>query len=171
MGVTFQWDVDKKSIRIISFLRAEKVEPMGKKDVLAKVLAVTGTAATWVPLLAPVVLTGSRLIQRGSFLFDWLIPAELFLLVLVGGALLLWAAKRARRRVKLIAWGLGLAVLILFAAQGLAMASGLASGTADPNGFWFGLVVALILTYILAVILLGVGGILLCRDLFARRRG
>jgi len=171
MSVTSQWEVDMKSARIVPILQVKKAEPMGKKDVLAKVLAVTGTTATWIPLLAPVVLTGSRLIQRGSFLFDWLIPAELFLLVLVGGALLLWAALRARSRVKIIAWGLGLAVLILLAAQGLAVASGLASGAAEPTGFWFGLVVALMLIYILAVILLGVGGILLCRDLFARRRG
>ena len=68
------------------------------KNTLTKILAGTGTALVWFPLLAPVLLSVILLITEGVFRLDYLIPAELFPLAGGGGILLVWAALRARLR-------------------------------------------------------------------------
>ena len=45
------------------------------------------------------------LIRSGMFRMDYLMPAELFLVALIGGALLIWAAPRARKRRGFDRWG------------------------------------------------------------------
>lgn len=99
------------------------------------------------------------------FLFDYLMPAELFPAVLLGGILLLWAALRARSRRALVGWSLGLAAGLLAAGQALAVATGPASGAINPAGWPWVLVLASIAGYTLAVIALGVGGLLLFQTL------
>jgi len=141
---------------------------MEKKGVLTKALAIIGTVLVWFPIAAPVLLALPRLITRPVFHFDWLMPAELFPAALVGAALLIWAALRARSRVKLIAWALGIAVGALVGGQALALVTGLASGETEPTGWRWAIVVGAIAVYALALIALGIGGILLLRDLFRR---
>jgi hypothetical protein len=136
-----------------------------KKNVITKTLALLGTIAVCFPLLAPVLLTVIFAIRTGLFRFDFLMPAELFPLVLAGGGLLLWAALRARVRLAWIGWALGAAVALLFGGQGLAIVTGLASGERAPEGIWFILAVSAIAGYTLAVLALAVGGILLLGDL------
>jgi hypothetical protein len=80
---------------------------MGNKGVLTKILAVIGTVLVWIPILAPILLTIAELIRTGMFRLDYLMPAELFPLALVGGGLLLWAALRRRRFRGMIGAGLG----------------------------------------------------------------
>ncbi len=138
----------------------------GKKDAFTKVLAVVGTALTWLPLLAPIVFALSLLVARGIFRFDYLMPAELFLLVVVGGWLLVWAALRARSRKGLIVGSFGAAIGLLVLSQALAVATGLASGAAEPSGAWFVLILGMIGIHDLAVAVMAVGGALLVRDLF-----
>jgi hypothetical protein len=139
---------------------------MGNKNSLTKALAIAGTALVWFPILAPLLLGLASLIADGRFRLDYLMPAELFLVVLVGGILLIWAALRVRKYQKLIGWCLGVAVVFLFSSQGLAVATGLASGAAEPAGWRLALVAAALAIYTLAVIAAGVGGILLLRELF-----
>jgi hypothetical protein len=62
-------------------------------------------------------------------------PAELFPAVLVGGGLLLWAGLRSHSHWKLIGWGLGIAVILLFGGQALAEVTGLADGTTEIGGW------------------------------------
>ena len=69
---------------------------MEKKGVLTKVLAVIWTVLVWFPIVATVVLSMVGSIQVHTFLFDYLMPLELFQVALVGGGLLIWAALRAR---------------------------------------------------------------------------
>ena len=142
---------------------------MEKKNVLTKVLAITGTVLAWFPILAPIILTTILLIVERIFRFDYLMPAELFPFALVGSGLLLWAALRAHSRTKLIGWGLGIAILMLFGGQGIAVLTGLASGEIEPIGWIWGLVLASLALYSLALILTGIGGALLLRDLFRQR--
>jgi peptidoglycan/LPS O-acetylase OafA/YrhL len=104
------------------------------------------------------------------FRFDYLMPAELFPATLVGGGLLIWAALRARSRRRLIGWGLGIAVGLLVGGQVLAVVTGLASGETEPAGWWWALVLASIVIYTLALVVIGVGGVLLLRDLFKPSR-
>ena len=142
---------------------------MEKKDILTKVLAIAGTALTWFPILAPILITIILLIAERIFRFDYLMPAELFPFALVGGGLLLWATLRAHSRTRLVAWGLGLAVLMLFGGQWIAVVTGLASGEMEPAGWIWGLVIASLVIYALGILLIGTGGVLLLHDLFKRR--
>lgn len=141
---------------------------MGKKNILTRALASVGTTLAWFPILAPVLLSVAALRER-LFRFDYLMPAELFPFVLVGGGLLLWAALRARSRRGLVAGGLGTAVGLLVGGQALAVVTGLASGESEPSGWRLILVAAFLALYVLALIELAVSGVLLVRDVFAAR--
>jgi hypothetical protein len=79
---------------------------MKKKGVLTKILAIAGTVLVWFPILTPAWLSVTAIISEHMFRFDYLMPAELFPVALIGGGLLLWAALRVHSRQKLIAWGL-----------------------------------------------------------------
>jgi hypothetical protein len=142
---------------------------MEKKNILTKVLAITGTVLVWFPILTPIILSTIVFMVERIFRFDYLMPAELFPFALVGSGLLLWAALRAHSRTKLIGWGLGIAILMLFGGQGIAVLTGLASGEIEPIGWIWRLVLASLALYSLALILTGIGGTLLLRDLFRQR--
>jgi hypothetical protein len=139
---------------------------MDKKDILTRVLALVGTVLVWLPVLATVLISLAGSIRSGMFRFDYLMPAELFPLAFAGGGLLLWAALRARSRQVLIGGGLSAIVILLVGSQALAVATGLASGEIEPAGWAWVLVVAMIIAYSLAIIEIGVAGVLLVLDLF-----
>jgi len=139
---------------------------MEKKNAFTKILAIVGTVLVWFPILAPVLLSLILFIGEGRFLLDYLMPAELFPFALAGAILLLWAGLRARSHWKLIAWGLGIAAALLVGSQALAVVTGLASGATEPVGVWWILVLASLAIFTLGLVTIGVGGILLLRDLF-----
>lgn len=142
---------------------------MNNKGALTKVLAIIGNLLVWFPILAPVLFSVALLIKRGIFRFDYLMPAELFPVALVGGGLLFWAAYRAHSRHRLIGWALAIAVGLLVGGQVLAVVTGLASGEIEPVGWWWALTLASILGYILALVVTSIGGLLLLRELFKKR--
>ena len=139
---------------------------MEKKNVLTKGLAIAGTVLVWIPILAPILLTALLYLQERIFRFDYLMPAELFLIAVLGAGLLLWASKRARSQRGLIRWGIALAAIMIVGGQAIASATGLASGEIEPTGWPWALVMASLAGYCLALVTIGVGGILLLRDLF-----
>jgi hypothetical protein len=105
------------------------------------------------------------LIQTRLLRFDYLMPAELFPLGLVGSLLLLWAAFRARSRRGIIGGGLAAALTLLVGTQALAEVTGLASGRIEPTGVWFVLANAGLAGFILALVVIAIGGLSLVRDL------
>jgi hypothetical protein len=139
---------------------------MRKSDLLTKLLACIGTVLVWLPILSPALLSAIRFIAGRTLHFDYLMPAELFPVALVGGGLLLWAALRAHLRWGMIGGGLGTAAVFLIGGQALAVATGLASGETEPIGWPWAFVLASIGIYSLALVVIGVGGVLLLRDLF-----
>ena len=139
---------------------------MGKKDNFSKGLAITGTVLAWLPLLASIVLSRMLFLAERIFLFDYLMPAELFFIALAGGLLLLWAAFRAHLRRELIGLSLAMVVVALVSSQGLAVVTGLASGEQAAVGWRFTLVISLLVVYILALVVVAVGGTLLCCGLW-----
>lgn len=139
---------------------------MENKGTLTKILAIAGTVLVWLPILAPIVFSLIRFIQRRVFQFDYLMPAELGFFAFGGGILLLVAAIRAHSHMKLIGWGLGIAFVMIIGGQALAVVTGLASGAAEPAGWQWTLVLSSLVLYTLAIIGIGVGGIWLLRDLF-----
>ena len=143
---------------------------MQKNNLFTRILATAGTILVWLPILAPLLFSLLHFLRARFFLLDYLMPAELFPVVLVGGGLLLWAAIRARSRRALIGWGLGSAAGLLVLGQGLAVVTGLASGETEPTGLPWAVVLASLVGYILAIVVMGVGGVLLLRDVLNARR-
>lgn len=139
---------------------------MDKRLLTSRILAITGTVLVWLPILAPLVFSIAAAFTRGRFIFDYLMPAEILPLFLIGGALLIWASLRARLWQKYLLWSYILALVALIISQVLAIVSGLAAGRVEPKGTWFILTIALLIIYELGIIVTGVGGILLIRDLF-----
>ena len=137
---------------------------------LTKLLAIVGTLLVWFPILAPIVLTLAFLFLSGLFRFDYLMPAELFLAVIIGGGLLIWAAFRAHAWLKWIAWSVGVAAGVLVAGQAIATLTGIASGATEPSSWWMVVIYASLIIYILGVLFTGVGGILLLNHLFRKVR-
>ena len=139
---------------------------MESKGTFNKILAVAGTVLVWFPILAPILLTTIFFIQERAFRFDYLMPAELGLFAFGGGILLLVAALRAHSHWKLIIWGLGAALALLVGGQALAVVTGLADGSTEIGGWQWMLVLGSLALYTVAVIVIGVGGVLISRDLF-----
>ncbi len=135
---------------------------MSNKSVLTKNLAIAGTVLEWLPLVALVGLGLYSLFTRGSFMFESLLL--LFPVPLPGGFLLLWAALRMRSYRWLIGGALALAVLMLGFPLLLMI---LMKDSGIPEG-WIVAVGASFYIYILALAAIGVGGILLLRELFLR---
>ena len=139
---------------------------MENKGTLTKILAVAGTIFVWLPILAPTLFGTFSLIADGVFRFDYLMPAELGLFAFGGGILLLVAAIRARSHVKLVGWGLGAAFIMMAGVLVIPAVTGLADGTTEMGGWEWMLTLGLLILYTVAVVAIGVGGILLLRDLF-----
>jgi len=139
---------------------------MENKSGLTKTLAVAGTIFVCLPILAPILLTIIFFIREHIFRFDYLMPAELGLFAFGGGILLLIAAIRVRLHIKLIGWGLGIALVMIVGGQALAEVTGLADGSTAIGGWQWMLVLGSLVLYTVAVIVIGVGGILIWRDLF-----
>lgn len=142
---------------------------MKARDIFAKILAITGLIFVGFPILLPVVTSISGLFNRLHFNFDYLLPAELFPFVILGGVSLLVAAIMARKKIKLIAWEFGALILTLALLIVVPLATGLSSGAAQPTGFLgFAAGAALVLYWLAATALL-VGGIILLIALFKRK--
>ena len=133
---------------------------MQKKDTFSKILTLVGTILVWLPILAPFILGFIILFMDGTFLFDYLMPAEFSTIVFAGCGLLLWAAIRTKAWQKIIFWGVGLASASIVA---LMLMGGVQQGT-----FQYYLVMTLLALYWLAAIAVGCGGLLLWRDLFKK---
>ena len=134
---------------------------MEKKALLSKILAVVGTVLVWFPILAPLILGFISLGMDGIFRFDYLMPVELRILVFMGVATLIWGAMRTGYRRGIIFWGFGLAAASIAVLMVL--------GDVVPGSLEWVIAIGLLITYALAIMIMGVGGILLWRDLFCSR--
>jgi len=131
-----------------------------KKDTFSKILAILGTVLVWIPVIAPVVFGFVSLGMDGVYRFDYLMPAELGILAFVGGALLFWAALRAKLQRGIVAWGLGIA------AGSIAIL--MSFGDVEPGSLEWAIVIGLLIAYSLSIVVMGIGGILLWRDVYKK---
>ncbi len=142
---------------------------MENRNLFTKILTIAGTVLVWLPIVAPLFFSVLHLIRAGQFRLDYLMPAELFPVALVGALLLIWAAVRAHSQRALICGALGAAVVLLVGGQALAVVTGLASGETEPVGLPWAVVVTTLLLYDAAVVSIGIGGALLLRELLEKR--
>ena len=71
-----------------------------------RIMAVIGTLLLWVPIIGVLLVSFYRLLREGLLNIDYLFPAQVFQIVLLGAALLLWSALRAHAFVRPIDWGI-----------------------------------------------------------------
>lgn len=143
-----------------------EVVAMKTSDAFTRGIAIAGTVLVLFPVAA--MLLTSRLFSPRPRI-DYLMPAELFPVVVVGAIVLLWAALRVRSRVRLVAVGLAVVIGAFAAVSIIATVSGLASGAASPQSApaaWAA-IIGVLVAYVLAVIELGVVGVLLTRDAYS----
>ena len=133
---------------------------MEKKDALAKGPAMVGTVLVWIPVLAPVILGFISLAMDGIYRFDYLMPAELGIMVFIGGALLLWGAFRARSRQGIVIWAFSIAAIAVIVL--------ITFGDVVPGSWEWMVVIGLLISYSLAIVAMGIGGIFLLRDLASK---
>lgn len=143
----------------------DKTSNPGKRDKLTKILAIIGTVLLWAPFAFMVITSIVGSIASGAFHMDYLIPAELFPVVIIGGAILIWVSLRSKLMRKSIIIDFIVAVASFFAVQAIAVLSGLAYNLAAVGGFFWGLIIAVLVLYILAALGLAIGGTLLIRKL------
>ncbi len=134
---------------------------MEKKKTFSLILAITGTTLVWLPVIFMVITGIVGSISAHQLLVDYMLPAELGFMVIVGAATLLWAAIRERSYIKPIAITAGLALLMIVGCSGVAAISGLASGRVTEAQAPLALTVsmALLIGYDLMVVLLGLFGL------------
>ena len=146
---------------------------MNQRSPLTRALALIGTILVLLPIAFMLLTSAIGTARSGSFRMDYLIPGELFPLVVIGGGLLLAAARLSHsHNRRLIELSFAVAVAALILSQGLAVVTGLASGETPAEGLPWIAVLAIFAIYDLAVIVLGVGGVRLVAELFAgEKRG
>lgn len=136
-----------------------------KKILFTRNLAVFGTLLVWIPILLPIVFSVIGLVSGKSFNFDFLMPAELFLVILPGAVLLIVTSflVKTNRTPILISSGIGLICLIT--GPLIAVMTGLDSGEAEPSSSAYLIVTGIFGIYNFSVIALGISGISLIRKL------
>lgn len=125
----------------------------------AFVCSVIGTVLLWIPIALTIVTSIAGSIFAGKLLMDYLMPAELFFLVLAGWILLIIGSVLSGKwKIPVVITGV-VALVLLFGAQILAVVSGLASGDIPAEGMIWYLVLGMLVLYDLLVIVLGIIGI------------
>ena len=134
------------------------------EKILSRIPVVFGTLLVWAPTAFTVITSAVGSIMERRFLFDYMMPAELFPAALAGSLLLLWAAMRSRRHMKSVAVSIVLAAFFLAGSITVASVTGLASGKTLELPFI--MAVTLLALYDVALIGVGISGIMLWKTLF-----
>lgn len=141
---------------------------MDSKNKLTRFLAVTGTVMIWLPVFFTVLISTIHFTISNKLRVDYLMPAELFPVALIGGLLLFWAALRIRTQYKMV----GLLILAMFsflaAGQIFAIVTGQASGAVKPEGWFFATAITFIALYTITLIVLGISGVLFIKNIYRK---
>ena len=139
------------------------------KLTLAKVFALVGLLALWAPILFMFLTAIVGSILKKVLLFDYLMLAEFFYIVIPGLVLLFLSSLFAGRYQKFFGWGGALSIILLVGTLTLAAVSGLASGAIPSEGTVFNIVIAAIVVYNILVVALAVLSIALVKKLFQKQ--
>ena len=140
------------------------------RNIITGILAAGGSTLVLLPILAPVFFSLVKLTQGGPFMLDYLMPAELFPVAILGGVMLLWAANRASSKRGIIGLGSAVAIGSLIGGQLIAVITGLASGATKADGWQWALVLLSLFIYTASLGVIGITGIILTREQFQQNR-
>lgn len=138
---------------------------MKNKILISKILAITGTILVWIPIIAPVLLTIIFLITEGRLAFDFLMPMELFFLVIIGALLLIISSIIMKFKWKIIGISLGTTITVFILVQFIAEITGIASGETEMTTLLYFIMITFVIIYIISLIILGISGISLVKKL------
>lgn len=139
-----------------------------QKSALSKIFGVGGALLLWGPILLMVLTAIFGSIASGTFLFDYLMLAELFPLVAFGLVLSVLASLITHTYAKWFGWGGVAALIALSGGQVFATASGLASGELVESEFALPVVIASIAVYNLIVVGLAILSLFLLKQIFQK---
>lgn len=138
---------------------------MNNKTFWLRVMTVAGVMIVWSPLVL-MLLTGiPRLFRSGMLQFDYLLPAELFPLLLIGGLLLLAVSLSQKLERRLVGLGMLIPVASLLLLILFANVSGMDKSPTSPTGFQMAMIAFFMIAYTAGVGLLGVGGLRLHKQI------
>lgn len=139
---------------------------MEKNQKIAKILGIIGMVLVWFPILATIMTSPivSNISQK--FRVDYLLPAELFPIALLGGILLFVAAWLSKSRKFIFGLLLGLKIFFFLGIVIVAQVTGLASGERASGDWATVLTMGMLGAYILCLFLLCIFSIVQVRDLF-----
>jgi hypothetical protein len=140
-----------------------------KKSALSKIFAVSGAILLWAPILFMFLTAIISSIARKTVLFDFLILAELFPVIVLGLVLLVLASLLSRIFRKWFIWGSIVALVSLVFGQILAVSSGLASGDIPASGGIFITVNGTMILFNIIVIALAILAIVLLRRIYRKK--
>ncbi len=123
---------------------------MNTRQLVSRLLATVGTLLVWIPVVAPLFFALSRAARGAGFLYDYLLPAEIFPLSLVGAALLVTAALLSHHRLVTVLLPPGLMIALFAAISLTAVVTGLADGSVGMGGWQWYLVIGLLVLYSIA---------------------
>ncbi len=141
---------------------------MPQRSTWTRILAIVGTILVWLPVAFMVLVSIVVAIRAGVFRMDYFLPAEMFPLELVGGALLVVAAILMHWGIKHTAWSYGAMIALLGAVMGATVVTGVDSSPTDPTGWRLALLMGLYAGFGVALLSLASGGIRLWRHLVRR---
>jgi hypothetical protein len=137
---------------------------METKSSGARIATAAGTLLVWLPILFPLLLSLRFIVLMGRIRIDYLMPAELAPVFLVGALVLFFAAPRGSASRKSIVVSALLAVFFLVATQLTAVLTGLASGEREAVGWPLWLCNLFLASYTVSIIITGMHGIRLWRE-------
>lgn len=143
---------------------------MSTKPFWPKVMALGGTLMVLAPLAFTLLLGIIHLLSSKFLMFDYLLPAELYPLVFIGGLMLIAVAFWQKLERKLIGVSLGVATLALLLVIAIGLA-GLEPKAGQPVSFQMIIIYLLLTVYTGALVALGWGGFKLFRQLSTRGQG
>lgn len=143
---------------------------MGKRDVLAKALAIIGVVLVALPILAPLVFGLMAVARPGGFRFDYLMPFEIYPLTLVGLVLVLIASLRSRLRRRAVGISIGMMLGGVVLGAVAATVTGIANSVETLETWRYAVVIAFGAASIVGQVALIAVGVMLIRDLFGRKK-
>jgi len=143
---------------------------MKSKFIIAKISGIFGLILVWFPVLATLITGSVFSFRTGHFQMDYLMPAELFPFVILGGALLFLAAFFSNTRKLLYGLLLGLMLISFIGINIAALATGLASGEREPGDWATTLVNGLLVVYNVSLVMMSIYGVKLVVDLFKNKQ-